>query len=194
MDPAPGDITQLLVRVRAGDDAAKTHLIQAVYQELRRIAARSLRRERPDHTLQVTALVHEAYLQLLGDAKVDWHDRGHFFALASQAMRRILVDYARKRKAAKREGTRVRVELNDQLAISENRLEEVLLIDDALGRLGRWDPRQASIVEMKFFGGLTEAEIADILGLSKRTVIRDWNVARAWLRAELDDAAAAPQS
>lgn len=186
VNSSPGDITKLLVRVRVGDLEAKAALIQTVHQELRRIAARSLRRERPEHTLQVTALVHEAYIQLLGDAKVDWQDRGHFFASASQSMRRILVDYARKRKAAKREGGRVRVELDDKLAIAENRVEEILAIDEALARLGSWDPRQARIVEMKFFAGLTEDEIAAVLGLSRRTVIRDWNVARAWLRAELD--------
>jgi RNA polymerase sigma-70 factor, ECF subfamily len=186
MNSSPGDITRLLGELRAGARDAEARLLDAVYPELRRIAARYLRRERSGHTLQATALVNEVYLQLLGDAEIDWHNRGHFFAVAAQSMRRILVDYGRMRKAAKREGARQKVELTEGLAISDDRLEEVLAIDEALTRLAEWDPRQCRVVEMKFFGGLTEAEIAGVLGVSARTVIRDWNVARAWLHGELN--------
>jgi RNA polymerase sigma-70 factor, ECF subfamily len=182
----PGDITRLLEQVRAGDRAAESRLMDAVYPELRRIAAARLRGERPGHTLQATALAHEAYLQLLGQAEIDWRNRGHFFAAAAQAIRRILVDYARRRKASKRDGARHKIALTEGLAISDDRLEEALAIDEALTRLEQWDPRQCRVVEMKFFGGLTDAEIAGVLGVSTRTVIRDWNVARAWLHGELN--------
>jgi RNA polymerase sigma-70 factor (ECF subfamily) len=183
-DPAD-EITRLLGEVRAGKPEAESVLINAVYGELRQIAARLLQRERPGHTLQPTALVNEAYLQLLGDANVDWKDRNHFFAAAAQSMRRILVDYARKRKAEKREGTRQKVELTDALAVSDDRLDEVLAIDEALTRLSEWAPRQSRIVVLRLFGGLTESEIADTLGIARRTVSREWNVARAWLHGEL---------
>jgi RNA polymerase sigma-70 factor, ECF subfamily len=188
-DSKPGDITRLLERVRAGDRGAESRLMEAVYPELRRIAARRLRAERPGHTLQPSALANEAYLHLLGREDLDWRNRGHFFASAAQAIRRILVDYGRSRKAIRRGGRRRRIELTDTLAISEDRLEEALAVDQALTRLEQWDPRQCRIVEMKFFGGLTEAEIAQVLGVSTRTVIRDWNLARAWLHGELERAA-----
>jgi RNA polymerase sigma factor (TIGR02999 family) len=185
MNPSAGEITRLLEEFRAGKRDAESRLVEAVYPELRRIAARYLRRERAGHTLQATALANEAYLQLIGNVDVSWKNRGHFFAMAAQAIRRILVDYGRKRRAAKRDGGRRKIELTDALAISEDRLEEVLAVDEALTRLAAWDPRQCRVVEMKFFGGLTEDEIADVLGVSTRTVIRDWNVARAWLHGEL---------
>jgi RNA polymerase sigma factor (TIGR02999 family) len=159
--------------------------MEAVYPKLRRMAAHMLQAERPGHTLQATALVHEAYMRLLGKADVDWKDRVHFFATAAQAMRRILVDYARTRKAAKREGARRRVELTHELAISDDRLEEVLAVDEALKRLAQRDARQCRVVELRFFGGMTEEETAEALGIGARTVSREWNLARAWLYGEL---------
>ena len=184
MSDSSETITRLLGEVRAGKPEAESVLIEAVYSELRQIAGRLLQMERPGHTLQATALVNEAYLQLLGTASVDWQDRNHFFAAAAQSMRRILVDYARSRKAEKREGERQRVELTDVLAISDERLDEVLAIDEALTRLADWAPRQSRIVVLRVFGGLTEGEIADSLGIARRTVSREWNVAKAWLRGE----------
>ena len=179
------DITKLLVELRTGTPDAESNLIDAVYQQLRHIAGNLLQRERPGHTLQPTALVNEAYLQMLGDANLDWKDRNHFFAAAAQSMRRILVDYARMRKADKRGGSRQQVELTDVIAISEDRLDEVIAIDEALTRLAEWSPRQSNIVVLRFFGGLTEGEIADVLGIARRTVTREWDVARAWLHGEL---------
>jgi len=182
----PGQITRLLEELRGGKQQAQAELMEAVYGELHKIAGRLLQRERTGHTLQATALVNEAYLQMVGDARLDWKDRSHFFAAAAQSMRHILVDYARRHKAAKRDGARHKVELTDALAISEDRLEEVLAIDEALTRLAEWDARQCRIVEMRFFGGMTEEEIAEVLGVGRRTVSREWNLARAWLRGELN--------
>jgi len=180
----------MLGEFRAGKREIEARLMEAVYPELRRIAARYMAREQPGHTLQATALVNEAYVELVGPAGPDWQNRAHFFAIAAQLMRRILVDHARKKKAQKRDGARQRVELTDGLAVSEDRLEEILLIDAALTRLAEWDPRQAKIVELRFFSGLTEDETAEVLGVSPRTVKRDWNVARAWLHSELNSAKA----
>ena len=188
-----GEITRYLIELRAGNRDAEGALLNAVYPELKRRAAAYLRSERPGHTLQATALVNEAYLQLIGGTAatdVDWKDRSHFFAVAARAMRRILVDHARHRKAAKREGGRARVEFTDTLAIAEDRLDEVIAVDAALTRLASLDPRQSRIVEMRFFGGLSEEEIAEILGIASRTVKRDWKVAKAWLHGELSSAAA----
>jgi RNA polymerase sigma factor (TIGR02999 family) len=179
------EITRLLFLLRAGEKEVEERLIEAVYPELRRIARGYLQHERPGHTLQPTALVNEAYLQLVGQKDKDWQSRSHFFAVAAQVMRRVLVDYARQKKAQKRDGGRQRVELVDALAISEDRIEDVLAVDEALKRLAEWDPRQSKIVEMRFFGGLTEEEAAEALGISVRTVKRDWAVAKAWLHGEL---------
>jgi RNA polymerase sigma-70 factor (ECF subfamily) len=179
------DITRMLGELRAGRREVESRLMEAVYPELRRIAGRYMRAERPGHTLQATALVNEAWLHLVGNAGVDWQNRSHFFAVAAQLMRRILVDHARQRKAQKRDGGRQRVELSDTLAISDDRLDEILLVDEALTRLAEWDPRQSKIVELRFFSGLTEDETAEILGISPRTVKRDWRMARAWLHGEL---------
>jgi RNA polymerase sigma-70 factor (ECF subfamily) len=190
----PGDITRLLGELRAGNQHAQSQLMEAVYGELHKIAGRLLQRERTGHTLQATALVNEAYLQMVGDERVDWKDRSHFFAAAAQSMRHILVDYARRHKAAKRDGARLKVELTDALAISDDRLEEVLAIDEALTRLAAWDARQCRVVEMRFFGGMTEEEIAEVLGVGRRTVSRDWNLARAWLHGELNRPAATGSS
>lgn len=182
----PEAITRMLGELRAGSKDAESRLIEAVYPELRRIAGHYLRAERPGHTLQATALVNEAWLQLVGQKETDWQDRSHFFAVAAQLMRRILVDYARQKKAQKRDGARQRVELTDGLAVSEERLDEIILIDEALNRLGEWDPRQCRVVELRFFSGLTENEVAEILGVAPRTVKRDWQVAKAWLHAEVN--------
>lgn len=179
-------ITRLLQERRAGQDAAASRLIDAVYPELRRIAAHCLRAERSDHTLQATALVNEAYLRLVGQQDKDWQNRAHFFAVAAQVMRRVLVDYARDRKAKKRGGGREKTELTDELIIVRERLDDVLAIDTALTRLALRDARQSKVVELRFFGGLTESEVAEVLGVAPRTVKRDWNVAKAWLYGELN--------
>jgi RNA polymerase sigma-70 factor (ECF subfamily) len=182
----PGEITRLLGELKAGNKRAESKLVEAVYPELRRIAGRYLKRERAGHTLQATALVNEAYLRLVGQIDKDWKNRSHFFAVAAQLMRRILVDYARERKAQKRDGGRRRVDLSDTLMISDDRLDEIIVIDAALNRLAEWDPRQCRVVELRFFSGLTEDEIAEILGVAPRTVKRDWRVAKAWLHGELN--------
>jgi RNA polymerase sigma-70 factor (ECF subfamily) len=181
-----GEITRLLGELRSGNRAAESRLLEVVYPELRRIAARYLRGEASGHTLQPTALVNEAYLQLAGQMDKNWQNRNHFFAVAAQLMRRILVDYARSRKAAKREGGRQRLELTDVLAVSDDRLDEILSIDEALGRLAELDPRKCRVVELRFFGGLSEEEVADVLNVAPRTVRRDWNFAKAWLHGELN--------
>jgi len=181
-----GEITRLLGELKIGNKTAETRLLELVYPELRKIAGRYLRDERPGHTLQPTALVNEAYLQLAGQMEKDWQNRSHFYAVAAQLMRRILVDYARERKALKRDGLRHKVELTDALAVSEDRLDEVLSIDEALTRLAEFDPRRSKVVELRFFGGLTEDETAEVLHVAPRTVKRDWNVAKAWLHGELN--------
>ena len=186
-----GEITRFLQEIRAGDKEAESRLMEAVYPKLKRIAAHYLRQERAGHTLQATALVNEAYLQLLGQADISLHGRAHFFAAAAQSMRRILVDYARMRKAGKRDGQRHKVELSDVLAISDDRLDEMLAIDEALTRLAARDPRQSRVVELRFFGGLSEDEVARVLGIAPRTVNRDWKFARAWLHGELSGSASA---
>ncbi len=186
MDSDTSRISRLLGRVREGNQQAQQELLPLVYQELRRIASRYMMRERADHTLQTTALVHEAYLRMVGqEPSVDWQNRAHFFAVAATVMRRILVDYARSRSSQKRGGKRPHLVLDEALVFDSNRLEEVLAVDEALSRLQEWDPRQSHIVEMRFFGGLTEKEIAEALDVSVRTVKRDWSFARAWLKNEL---------
>jgi RNA polymerase sigma-70 factor, ECF subfamily len=180
-----GDVTQLLAGVKGGNKAAEAQLLEIVYPELRRIARNYLRRERSGHTLQPTALVNEAYLQLTSQLEKDWQSRSHFFAVAAQLMRRILVDYARHKKAAKREGGRQQVELTDSLTVSDDRLDQIIYIDQALQRLTEFDPRRATVVELRFFGGMTEEEVGEVLNVAPRTVRRDWNVAKAWLHGEL---------
>ena len=180
-----GDITTLLGELRNGDKKAEARLIELVYPELRKIARRFLRKERAGHTLQPTALVNEAYLQLAGQHDKDWHNRAHFYAVAAQVMRRLLVDYARQRNAAKRDGHLQRVEFADELTVADETLDEVLDIDEALGRLAVFDPRGCQVVVLRFFGGMTEEEIAAVLKIAARTVKRDWNAAKAWLHGEL---------
>lgn len=181
---AAGDITVLLARAKEGDDSARCQLLTVVYGELRKQAARQLRGERANHTLQTTELVHEAYLRLVG-SNGGFNNRSHFFGAAAQAMRWILVDYAKAHRAKKRGGGNARVELDDQLGAIGVRHDEILGIDEALNRLKAWDRRQCQIVEMRFFGGMEEQEIAEVLNLSPRTVRREWRVARAWLKEQL---------
>lgn len=164
-----------------GDLGAREQLMPLVYAELRRRAAAYLNRERKDHTLQPTALVHEAYLRLIGQERVVWQNRAHFYGVAAQTMRRILVDHARGHRRDKRFGAAVRVTLDDRMGTSQPRECEMLLLDQALDELAALDPRQAQIVELRYFGGLTEAEIASVLAVSRSTVTREWLVAKGWL-------------
>lgn len=180
-----GDITSLLAAMMRGVPGAEDQLVELVYRDFHVLARKLMSRERPDHTLQPTALVNEAYMRLLNSPPPDWADRKHFFATASIVMRRVLVDHARERGAAKRTGGKQRVELDAFLVAEKPRTEELLILDDALNRLAELDARQARIVEMMFFGGLTEEEVAEVLGISVRTVRRDWKVARAWLQVQL---------
>ena len=183
---SPGsDITVLLNRVAAGDRAAEDELIPHIYADLKVLAGRYLRMERATHTLQTTALVHEAYLRLIHGAQPEWQNRAHFFATAARVMRRILVDHARKRHAGKRGGDAVLLSLEEGAVFDTSQPAMVLALNDALERLEQLDPRQARIVEMRFFGGMTEDEISECLGISPRTVKRDWAVAKAWLYGEL---------
>ncbi len=179
------DVTALLHALKQGDRGAESRLLDVVYEELHRIAERYMRRERQDHTLQTTALVNEAYLRLVDQKEKSWQNRAHFFAVAAQVMRRILVDYARKHGAQKRGGEQRKLELEGDLGITPERSEELLLLDQALERLKIWDARQSRIVELRFFGGLTNEETAEVLGVAARTVKRDWQVAKSWLYGEI---------
>jgi RNA polymerase sigma factor (TIGR02999 family) len=181
---APGQITVLLHASAQGDAAAETELLSLVYSELRRRADSYMRRERPGHTLQPTALVHEAWLRLR-DQDCQWENRSHFFGVAAQQMRRILVDHARRRSAQKRAAIEDRVSFENALITARERPEELLAIDDALGRLADQFPRQEKTIELRFFGGYTEQEIAAILDHSLETVKRDMKFARTWLSREL---------
>jgi RNA polymerase sigma factor (TIGR02999 family) len=178
-------ITQLRETSEPRDRHAEEQLFADVYAELRALAAQYLHRERKSHTLQPTALVHEAYLKLVGKTRVDWQGRSHFLAIAAQAMRQILVDHARRHRAAKRGGTRHRIALEDNLVGESNRNVDLLAIEDALTKLTKLDPRQAQMMELRFFGGLSIAEVAKVMGTSKRSVEREWTMVRAWLRREL---------
>ena len=180
MSDGTGDVSQLLRAWAGGDVHARDTLVPLVYHELRKRAAGYLRHERPDHTLQATALVHEAFLRLAGHDRVAWQNRGHFYAIAAQMMRRILVDHARERRAAKRPDAKMRTDLDDQLPAADQP-EHVLLLDEALTELSAMDPRQGRIVEFRYFGGLSEQEVADTLSVSRATVTREWKRARAWL-------------
>jgi RNA polymerase sigma factor (TIGR02999 family) len=179
------ELTALLQAWSAGDAAAATRLIPLVYDELRRQAARQLRRERPDHTLRPTALVHEAYVRMVGQQKASWQSRTQFFAVAAQVMRRVLVDHARQHAAAKRAGGWQRVTLEDQRAAATPQDVDVLALDDALRELAALDQRREKIVELRFFAGLTLEEAAETLGVSEATVTREWRLARAWLHRRL---------
>ena len=178
-------VTRLLHAAREGDESAFDRLMPLVYDELRQVAGRQLRRERAVQAPRTTALVHELYLKLVDQAQIDWHGRAHFFTIAARAMRQILVDHARKRNAKKRGGDWQRTTLVDTLLVDDAHWEEVLALDDALDRLDAIDERMRKVVEYRFFGGMTEQEVADVLGISARTVQRDWVKARAWLYNEL---------
>jgi RNA polymerase sigma-70 factor (ECF subfamily) len=181
------DVTLLLKQVSGGNPEAAAKLIPLVYQELHRVAAHRLRHERRDHTLQPTALVHEVYLKLVAKRESSWQSRAHFFAAASQLMRRILVDHARGRLRVKRGGKQVKLPLDKVFIISKGRCDELLELDEALQRLEKLDLRQSRVVELRFFGGLSVEEAAKVLGVSSKTVNRDWSMAKAWLYGELKE-------
>ena len=179
------DVSQILRRISEGDRSGIEELTPLVYQELRQIARRLLSRERPGHTLQPTDIVHEAFIKMAQQDRVDWKGRSHFFAVSATHMRRILVDHARAKATVKRGESAQRVELTEGLTLDIERPHDVLALDDALQALEKLDERQARIVELRFIGGLTVQEVAEVLGISKRTVEAEWTMIRAWLRHEL---------
>ncbi len=181
------DPTVLLERVSQGESQAAEELMELVYDEFRALAESYLRREPAGHLLQPTALVHEAFLRLIDQSHVDWKGRTHFLAIGAQAMRRVLVDHARARRRLKREGDRQRITFDDQLVLSPQHDDDLLAVDDLLAELQHIDPRQAKIVELRFFGGMTSAEVAQYLGISKSTADREWRMVRAWLRKQLSE-------
>jgi RNA polymerase sigma factor (TIGR02999 family) len=178
-------VTQLLCQWRDGDAHALEKLIPVVQPELQRLAHHYMSRERPGHTLQTTALLDDAYLQLAGKSHLQWEHRAHFFAVAAQLMRRIMVDHARQRHRLKRGGGAIRVTLDECFAVTQTRAAELLALDEALEKLAAADQRKAKVVEMRYFGGLTMEEIAEVLKIHVNTVTRDWTAARAWLFAAL---------
>ena len=179
------EITQLLLDLNGGNRAAVDLLVPLVYEELQVLARRQLRGERSAHTLNTTALVHEAYLKLVDQQRVSWQNRAHFFAIAAQAMRRILINYAKNRAAEKRGGGQPLVTFDERSVVREARAEELVALDEALAELTKLSERQSKVVEYQFFGGLTHEEIAEVLGVSVPTVRRDWRLARAWLSRQL---------
>jgi RNA polymerase sigma factor (TIGR02999 family) len=180
-------VSELLAQWRAGDEESLRHLVPLVYNELRRLAHYHLRRERPDHTLQTTALVHEAYLSLVKQEPINFENRAHFFAICANLMRQILVEYARRRKAAKRYGG-YKLTLDDALPLPQSRGVDLIALDDALKGLANLDPQQSRIVELRFFGGLSIEETSEALGMSPSTVKRHWNTAKLWLHNEISEA------
>jgi RNA polymerase sigma factor (TIGR02999 family) len=184
--PAPQEVTQLLIAWSNGDRGALEKLMPLVYDELRRLARRYMNREPAGHTLQTTALVNEAYLRLIEQKEVKWQNRAHFFAISAQLMRRILVSMARARQADKRGGEARQVSLDEALVISENRAAELVALDDAMNELASLDPRRSRVVELRYFGGLSVEETAEVLKVSPDTVMREWKRAKAWLYAELN--------
>lgn len=180
-------ITQLLADASNGDQAALDALLPVVYNELRKLADHYLRQERPDHTLQATALVHEAYLRLVDQTKISWQNRAHFFSVAAQVMRHILVDHARAHKAEKRGGGEQGISLDEAISFFEERDVNLVALDEALNELGELDPQQSRIVELRFFGGLTIEESAEVLKITPGTVRYDWRMAKAWLHRALSD-------
>ncbi|HEY6185004.1 MAG TPA: sigma-70 family RNA polymerase sigma factor [Terriglobales bacterium] len=182
-------VTELLTRWSSGDTSARDALVPLVYNELRRIARRCLSGQRSDHTLQPTALVHEAYLRLVRYDAIDWRDRAHFFALAAQIMRQILVDHARKQTAIKRGGNAVTIVVDESSAIAKQTSHDLLALDDALKQLASLDPRQSQIVELRFFGGLSIEETAQAVNISPATTKREWATARLWLLNEMNSGA-----
>lgn len=185
MDSSSGHITEILVELRAGNPDAEAKLIPLINNELRRLAAHYMGKERLDHTLQPTALVNEAYLRLTAQPKIQWEGRVHFFGIAARLMRQILIEHARAHQAQKRGAFVAKVSLDEALNFSPKRSRELIALDDALKSLQRLSPRQSRVVELRFFGGLSAEETAEVLGTSPRTVKRDWNIARAWLHGEM---------
>jgi RNA polymerase sigma factor (TIGR02999 family) len=185
MGPSGSEITQLLRAWNGGDDSALAKLMPMVYAELHRMARRYMAHESPDHTLQTSALVNEAYLRLVDAANANWQNRVHFFAVSAQAMRRILVDWARSRGALKRGGDARPLRLDDALAVTVEQPVDLVALDDALKTLAALDPRKSQVVELHFFGGLNLEETAEVLKVSSDTVLRDWKLAKSWLRCEL---------
>jgi RNA polymerase sigma factor (TIGR02999 family) len=183
--PPPQDVSRLLIAWSNGDEEAHEQLMPLVYEELRRLAHRHLGRERAGHTLQTTALVHEAYLRLVDQKEVRWQNRTHFFAVAAQMMRRILVDYARSRRFAKRGGGAQQVSLDEAMVVANERAADVVALDEALNALAEFDERKSRMVELRFFGGLSIEETAEVLKVSPGTVMRDWTLTKAWLQREL---------
>lgn len=184
--PEDVDVTKILKKASGGDDSAVRRLMPLVYNELRALAESYLQRERPDHTLQATALVHEAYVRLIKQEDVEWQNRAHFFGVAAQAIRRILVDHARGRQRAKRGGNRQRVHLDEDIALTKEPDLDLLALNEAMEKLAAFHERAARVVELRFFGGLSREEVAEFLGVSLRTVGDDWRLARAWLRRGLE--------
>jgi RNA polymerase sigma-70 factor, ECF subfamily len=186
MAPSPEEVTRLLKNWRDGDQSALDKLMPLVYDELHRMARRYMRRERAGHTLQTSALVNEAYLRLVGQREIEWQNRAHFFAVAAQVMRRLLVDYARGRKYAKRGGDRLQVTLDEQAGAFEGQPAEVLALHEALEKLATVDQRKSQLVELRYFGGMSVEETAEVLGVSGITVKREWAKAKAWLYREIN--------
>ncbi len=191
-DEPPPEITQLLADWSAEETGAAANLVPAIYAELRRLARQYLQRERGDHTLQPTALVHEAYLRLAGGKRMQWKNRAHFFAVASQLMRRVLIDHARAHVAAKRGGRATKIELDEADFPPAERPANLLALDEALTELAAIDSRKARVVELRFFGGLTVEETAQAMDLNPATVRRDWTFAKAWLHRSLRDGTSGP--
>ena len=185
MTPSPQHVTQLLNDWSGGDQSARDKLMPLVYDELHRLAHRYMKRESPGHTLQTSALVNEAFVKLVDQRNVHWQNRAHFFGIAAQMMRRILVDYARSRSTAKRGGGAAQISLDESLIVSNERTAEIVNVHEALERLAEFDARKSQIVELRFFGGLSIEETAEVLGVSPGTVMRDWTMAKAWLHREL---------
>ena len=179
------EITRLLLAWRGGEKSALDRLMPVVYEELKRLASAYMRRQRPGHSMQTVDLVNEAYMRLVDSSRVNWQDRNHFYAISSQIMRRLLVDSARKRNSQKRGGGRAQITLDDNLEAAVGPGIDLVALDEALKSLAELNPRHSRIIELRYFGGLTEEETAEVLGVSSRTVRRDWTVARAWLYREL---------
>ncbi len=183
--PERHEITELLAKWRGGNQTALDELYPLVYEELRRLARSYMKREPKGHTLQTTALINEAYVRMVDQKNVRWQNRNHFFAISAQMMRRVLVDHARRYLHKKRGGGALKVSLDEAMIVAAERSEEVLMLDEALNNLARMDPRRCRVVELRYFAGLNNQEIADVLQISENTVMRDWNLARAWLYRQL---------
>lgn len=183
--PPSKDVTQMLVDWSKGSQEALAQLMPLVYNDLRHLAVHYLQRERPDHTLQPTALVHEAYLRLIDQRSVNWQNRAHFYGVAAQMMRRVLVDYARAHRTEKRGGAAPKLSLDDAIGLSDKKEADLVALDEALTRLAALEPQQSRIVELRFFGGLTVEEVAEVMGISPATIKREWSMAKAWLYREI---------